>query len=194
MRITERERDTYAEMWTHDQYAGHSPGEQVLPLFLDMAQIPASQQWPGSVLDAGCGSGKGTLALVERGFAVTACDLVDARVPEAIGVTVPFHQACLWQDLRPLTGFTDYVYCCDVLEHIPPEFTMLTITRLLQVARKGVFLHISLVPDGFGAYVGKALHQSVFPFTWWRDRLKELGDLVECRDLVSSGVYYMRPR
>jgi hypothetical protein len=29
---------------------------------------------------------------------------------------------------------------------------------------------------------------------WWRDRLKELGNVREARDLLHTGVYYVEPR
>jgi hypothetical protein len=80
------------------------------------------------------------------------------------------------------------------MEHIPPAFTMLVVARLLEVARSGAFFSISLVPDAFGAWVGKPLHQSVQSFTQWRDQLATLGEVLECRDLLTTGVYFVRPR
>ncbi len=71
---------------------------------------------------------------------------------------------------------------------------MLVISRLLHVARRGVFLSIALVPDEFGVWVGQPLHQTVQGFTWWRDRLNTLGTIKECRDLLTAGVYYVEPK
>jgi SAM-dependent methyltransferase len=191
-----QERATYAEMWAVDEYAAFSPGETYVPMFLDMAGISEGQAWPGSVLDAGCGAGKGALALAQRGFRVTLCDLTDAGLlPDVRGaLTLPFHQAVLWHDLRPVVGqWFDYVYCCDVLEHVPPQFTMLVIHRLLQVARKGVFLSISLMPDGFGPWVGKSLHQSVQTFPQWKQQIEAIATVQEARDCLHTGVFYLRP-
>jgi hypothetical protein len=103
----------------------------------------------------------------------------------------------LWHDLWPIARATghpnrtrfDYVYCTDVLEHIPPQFTMLVIDQLLRVAHKGLFLNVSLVPDSFGMWVGEPLHQTVEGFVWWRDSLRELGTVVEARDLIQSAVF-----
>jgi SAM-dependent methyltransferase len=193
-RIIAAERKTYEEMWGIDAYATHSPGAQMLPLFLDMAGIPDAKRFPGTVLDAGCGAGKGALALAERGFAVTLCDITDARLPEvAAARTLRFHEQCLWHDLRPVGTF-DYVYCCDVLEHLPPQFTMLAIDQMLRVSRRGVFLSICLVPDSFGIWAGKALHQTVQPYIWWRDSLATLGTVVESRDLLNDAVFLVRAR
>lgn len=188
MNIVDVERVKYEDMWSVEAYASHSPGEMFLPLFLDM--IGSSRS---SIIDAGCGSGKGALALHGAGFNVRCCDLTDAGLmPEAR--TFPFNKVCLWDDLVPTVGFVDWVYCCDVLEHIPTEFTMLVISRLLDIARKGVFLSISFAPDVMGAWIGKPLHQTVQSFMWWRDNLNAIGELVEARDLLNSGVFLVKPR
>jgi 2-polyprenyl-3-methyl-5-hydroxy-6-metoxy-1,4-benzoquinol methylase len=191
--LLDTERQTYEAMWAVDAYAAFSPGETYLPLFLDMVQTSH-----GTVLDAGCGSGKGALALQQAGFEVTACDLTpNGLIPAASGLR--FHVVSLWHDLPPQLGYlfgrqVDYVYCCDVLEHIPLPFTMLVVRNLLAVARKGVFLTIALQPDQCGVWVGTALHQSVQSFVSWRDQLAELGTVQECRDCLMTGIYYVTPR
>jgi hypothetical protein len=65
---------------------------------------------------------------------------------------------------------------------------------MLKVAKEGLFLTVSLVPDAFGVWAGKSLHQSVFPFTWWKEALAEVGDVIEARDLISNAVFVVRPR
>lgn len=190
-----RERQVYEEIWAVEAYGQHSPGEAYVDAFLAMSGAIGSQ----SVLDAGCGSGKGALALRSKGFVdVRLCDLTaDGLVDDAR--SLPFTEACLWHHLSSQLGYlaggkVDYVYCCDVLEHIPTAFTMLVVSRLLEVARRGVFLSIALVPDVFGAWVGTPLHQTVESFVWWRDHVKELGHLVECRDYQQTGLYLVEPR
>ena len=196
--IQAAERQTYTDMWALDAYATHSPGAAMVPIFLDMIrplQTERVDQWTaGSVLDAGCGSGKGAIALRDAGFGrVTLCDLTDAGLVDE-AKDLPFHDVFLTDNLAPAVGYHDWVYCCDVMEHVPPTFTMLVVHQMLRVARRGVFLSISLVPDGFGAWVGKPLHQSVQSFTAWRDQLATIGEVVECRDLLTSGVYLVRAR
>lgn len=183
-------KELYASVWGVETYGAFSPGEQNLPLFLDMSQTSMRM----SVLDAGCGSGKGALALKAAGFtAISLCDITDAGLLPEVRV-FPFTEVCLWQDLRrPLGGFVDWVYCCDVLEHLPTAFTMLAVSRLLEVARCGVFLSITFATDAFGVWVGEPLHQTVQSFTWWKTHLEELGELVEARDLLISGVFLLKP-
>jgi 2-polyprenyl-3-methyl-5-hydroxy-6-metoxy-1,4-benzoquinol methylase len=146
MSLTDHERATYETVWgAVDTYGDNSPGALYLPAFAQMVGTGG-----GTVLDAGCGSGKGALALAKAGYVVTLCDLTDEGLdPETRGM--PFYQACLWHPLprgRALFGAPkqyDYVYCCDVLEHVPTQFTMLCVVRMLEVAKKGLFLAVSLI-------------------------------------------------
>lgn len=199
MNLVAIERDLYVNVWQSvADYGSHAPGEHYAPMFLEMSGATR-----GRVLDAGCGSGKGALALRARGFSVVMCDLTDAGlVTEA--KAIPFSPVCLWRDdltqMIRLDGDApwgrtrfDYVYCCDVLEHIPPQFTMLAVDRMLRASRLGVFLAVSLVPDINGAWVGEPLHKTVQPFTWWRDSLQELG-AVDARDLQINAAFLVRPR
>ena len=186
--VTTAERTLYEDLWSAvPKYADHAPGEHFLPLFLQTVG-----EARGHVLDAGTGSGKGALALSRAGFRVTCCDVTDAGlVPDA--KSLPFYQACLWTNLRPITasGAFDWVYCTDVLEHVPPQFTMLAIHHMLRVARRGLFLSVSLVPDHFGVWAGQPLHRTVESFIWWRNSLGEIGNVVEARDLLSTAVFFV---
>lgn len=168
-------------------YGDFSPAERFLPIFLDV--VGADR---GTVLDAGCCTGKGGLLLAEHGFTVTLCDITDAHLVSA-AERLPFFRAVLWHEF-PFSVQYNYVVCCDVLEHIPPEFTMLVVRNLLAVSRCGVFFTIGLMPDVFGAAIGERLHLTVQSFVWWRDRLAELGEVLEARDLLTTGVYFVRPR
>jgi hypothetical protein len=40
-------------------------------------------------------------------------------------------------------------------------------------------------------WIGKTLHQTVQPFTWWRDSFRELATVVECRDLFDNSVFLL---
>lgn len=183
--VLDRERAKYDDLWLVDVYRENSPGEQLVPVFLDMAKTLPGQ----TVLDAGCGEGRGAVALASRGFIVDCCDFSDA------GYAAPFkfERVCLWEPMRQL-GLRDWVYCTDVLEHVPPTFAMLVVSRLLEVAVRGLFLSISLVPDRYGVYIGETLHETVQSFVAWRDQLSEIGRVVEARDLIITGCYMVEPR
>lgn len=197
--VRQKEQALYEEMWQAPAYSIHSPGERLTQVFLDICGIAPSSTRHTTVLDAGAGTGRGAVALKNIGFRVHMCDLTpDGLTPEAR--TIPFTPACLWDDLRIVLPYRfgrqyDYVYCTDVMEHIPTQFVMLTVLRLLEVARYGVFFNIALTHENYGAFAGEhSLHKTVESFVWWRDNLATLGSLVECRDLVNSGVYFVRSK
>lgn len=189
MRLSRDERALYEDAWRLDGYSAFAPGAHYLPAFLAMT----TRGDRDTILDAGTGSGKGALALADAGFAgrITCCDLTDSGLVEDAR-TLPFVEVCLWADVKQAVGPHEWVYCTDVLEHIPTAFTALVIRRLVETARAGVFLSISLVPDQFGALLGRPLHLTVQPFTWWRDLLAEIAEVVECRDLGNVGIYLLR--
>jgi 2-polyprenyl-3-methyl-5-hydroxy-6-metoxy-1,4-benzoquinol methylase len=198
--LAREEQAKYERIWGVPLYARNSPGERLAPAFVDMTHPHAD----ATILDAGCGSGKGAIALRALGYHVTMCDITDSGiVDEAKGI--PFFPAILWEDQRAKprrwmsnrwTGsqMFDHVYCCDVLEHIPPTFTMLVVARLLEVARKGVFLSIALQMDDFGAWAGEALHQTIQPYVVWREQLSALAHVTESRDLLNNGLFYLEHR
>jgi hypothetical protein len=191
------ERDLYETVWGFEQYATNAPGAWYAEMFLEMAGIEHPHQHV--VLDAGCGSGKGGMALLAKGFRdVRLCDLTSAGLVDD-AKALPFHEACLWEPLAPQLGYlhggaADYVYCCDVLEHIPTPFVMLVVARLLEVCVRGAFFSVALRADEYGAFVGRPLHQTVEGFVWWRDNLSALGVMRECRDLGANGVYMLERR
>ena len=184
MSVTELEKEKYDRMWMVDDYRANSPGARFVPLFLELMAHDGQ-----TVLDAGCGTGRAGQALAAAGYNVTLMDLS----PSALEVPdLPFIEGCLW-DAEAYPCRFDLAFCCDTLEHIPTEFTMLVIQRLLDHA-DSVFLSICTEPDNFGIRIGEPLHLTVQPFTWWRDHLRELGDVVEARDLGLTSVFVVKNR
>ncbi len=189
MSLSEIERGTYQEMWAVDAYRESvSPGVWCADLF-------AAWATPDSiVVDMGCGMGEGGQALEAKGFRVFYSDL--ALVNPAL--EPKFQAANVWREPEVLAlrrfGRVEYVYCTDVLEHVPTPFVMLAVFNLLNLAKKGCFFSIGTRPDQHGVWVGKALHHTVQDFTMWRDQLQELGDVVDARDLGGAGIYMVTPR
>lgn len=188
MNLSTQERELYTSVWSSiDDYAKYSPGETYLPIFLDMI---GGQR--GAVLDAGCGSGKGAVALQKAGFDVTMCDVTrDGLVPEAQGI--PFVEAVLWDPLYFPKKHFSFTYCCDVLEHIPTQLTMLVVHRLLEVSPRA-FISVCNVQDSAGIWIGKTLHQTVQPFSWWKQNFKEIATVVEARDLFDNSVFLLEQK
>jgi SAM-dependent methyltransferase len=210
------ETATYESMWLVEDYAKTSPGEQLVPQFMEMSganpkgdphwceKFPIGHKYRDlirdrdaqTVLDAGCGSGKGAIMLKRAGFRVWLADLTDAGLVDDARM-LPFTALSLWEPITqnrfPFRSF-DWVYCCDVLEHVPTPFTMLVISRLLEACTRGVFLSIAMQGDNFGVWVGKPLHQTVMNFVQWRECLSALGHVKECRDMLTNGLYLVEPR
>ncbi len=183
--VLEHERSKYEKAWALPDYKGKSPGRTYVEIFEDMVNPQ-----PGDCLiDLGCGEGEGGKALTERfGVNVTYLDFVKVE-----GVPDPFIEQTLWAPLPSRNPPWKYGYCCDVMEHIPPEFTMLTV-RCIMDACETVFFSISFIPDRFGKHIGETLHVTIMPFIWWRDQLSEMGELIEARDLLGEGVYLVTRR
>ena len=189
---TEVEKTKYSQMWDIHEYGDISPGMNIADAF---AKISGCK--PGETLiDLGAGSGKAALRLErEYGLNVQTLDITsncmrkDAQ--EMFGLT--HIEACLWSnwpdelccgshaDLGPY----DYAYCCDVMEHIPPEFTMLCLANMFRAA-KHVFIQVDVEPEGWGDLINETLHLTVMPFVWWRDHIAEFGTILDCRDMIAK--------
>jgi len=189
--VSELERqdtDRYSGVWANlPLYGEFSPAVETLPVFRALAPAPAL------VLDAGCGSGKGAVALVDAGYEVLMTDLTNEGLC-AEARRLSFRRSCLWKPLRPQVkvGQVDYVFCVDVLEHVPQQFVMLAVDQMLALARGGVFLQVAFTPDSFGVWLGESLHVTLQSYTWWRDSLAEVGRVVEARDLINRGLYFVK--
>ena len=179
MKITEQEFNKYTSMWEFPDYSGHSPGASFADLFTEECEPK-----PGdTVVDLGCVAGAGGLALARKGLKVAYVDLV--KINEEL---LPFNQQSLWS---PIYGHWKYGYCCDVMEHIPTQFTALVLHNAL-VACEVVFFNIAFLPDRCGALINDDLHLTVKPFLWWKDTIEEMGELVHGRDLISSGIFIVK--
>ena len=184
MDVLAQEAGKYAEVWGIPDYHAYSHGEAWAPLFAEVTGCKAGE----SVIDLGCGTGRGGRALAaDHGVEVTYLDLVK------VGELTPFIEQPLW---RPIPGVWDYGLCCDVMEHLPPEYTMLAVHNMLEACRRGLFLSICFEDESFGQIVGEPLHLTVMPFSWWRDRLRALGEVLEARDMspnnrLKTGVFYV---
>ena len=150
------ERDKYRLMWQFDGYRDVSPGEGVVPVFLDVVKPD------GLIIDFGCGTGRASLALSEAGHDVFLVDFADnCRDEEAL--RLPFLE---WDLTHPCPLNAPYGLCTDVMEHIPPE-SVLSVIRNIMASAEAVFFQISTVPDVFGEVIGQRLHRSIHPHAWW---------------------------
>ena len=87
-------------------------------------------------------------------------------------------------------GPFDVGYCCDVMEHLPPEKVDAVLKRIFKNC-ESCFFSIHFGEDSFRKVVGHPLHLTVKPFSWWLDKLKEYGTVNDARDLIGMGSFYV---
>jgi len=162
------EQQKYERMWENACYREVSPGEDIAARFIEIAH-PS-----GTLIDFGCGTGRGGLKLHEFGCDVTLADFADnSRDIEALAL--PFVHIDLREEI-PLSA--DWGYCTDVMEHIEPAHVDAAIRNIMRCIDT-CFFQISLIPDSMGEIIGHQLHLSVHSRFWWAQCFKRLGFAVE---------------
>lgn len=112
-----------------------------------------------SVLDYGCG--QGTLARALR-----AKQVPGLRIAE-------YDPAIPGKDGYP--SFADLVTCTDVLEHIEPDRLDTVLQHLRLLARRAVFVVVSLRPSEKVLPDGRNAHLIVQPEAWWLEQFAAAG-------------------
>lgn len=163
--LAQRERAKYRQMWQHAAYRLSSPGEACVERAIEQLGMRRGD----SVTDFGCGTGRAAALLQRQGLIVRAIDHADNCLDPQI--QVPLEVACLWH--LPPGEITDYGFCADVMEHIPPERVTDVLTQIARRVRRAVFFHISTMPDSCGRLIGERLHLTVEPAAWWVARVEQ---------------------
>lgn len=176
------EQAKYAALWMRDEYRAVAPGESWVMTFLSQARPPKNAE----VIDFGAGTGRAALMLALVGGAkVTMMDFAaNCLDPEVAGImqAQPERLKFVEHDLTRLPAQNAaYGYCCDVMEHIPPQDVAKVLANILASARH-CFFAISTVPDRMGALIGEDLHLTVRPATWWADQLRAVGATIHWQE------------
>jgi hypothetical protein len=169
--LGQKERTKYEKMWRLDQYRTSSPDE---------AYLPTIRKWlaPRSeVIVFGCGPGRAGLALAKEGHAVAMVDIADNCLDPGVAAavaagTLRFARGCLTEATR-LVAPADWGICCDVLEHLPPEWVVEALEQMRALVPR-IFISISHVPDACGRWINDTLHLTVAPLEWWLPHLSRL--------------------
>jgi len=167
------EKDLYKMMWDKPEYRQVAPGEKIAHEFLKQAKPKQG----ATVLDLGCGTGRGGLNLAFfGGLDVTMVDFADNCLDKDIVPMLETQKHALRfveADLsQPLPVQAAYGFCADVMEHIRPHHVDQVIENCLSACQH-VFFQISTVDDICGVLVGHKLHLSVHPYEWWLKKLKD---------------------
>lgn len=157
---TDSERTKYVETWKHDDYAVSSPGLRHLAGALEWMKPEAG----ASITDWGSGSGKAADAMIAKGFDVR---MVDIAANAYRGKHGPVIEACLWE-LPDDLGPTEYGFCADVMEHLPPDRVGQVFDQIAARTTRSCYFQIALFDD---MWHGRNLHLSVFPPEWWEARV-----------------------
>lgn len=176
------ERDKYRIMWGIASYRTIAPGEDVAPLFLEVVKPD------GVVVDFGCGTGRGAMAIERAGVKVFLTDFAgNCRDPEANGL--PFVE---WDMTKPcpMDLSAPYGFCTDVMEHIPPEDAEKVLTNIFAVAPR-VFFSIGTVPDVGGALIQQTLHVNVMGHSAWRGVLSRYGRITFEQEQSGQSIFYV---
>jgi SAM-dependent methyltransferase len=162
------ERRKYAKMWSKPQYRINSPGLNV---------APAAAEWlwmepGGSVIDYGCGEGKALDWFNANGYHATGVDIISLR-PDVIEV-------CLWSLPETLSP-SDYGFCADVMEHMPPERVDDVLAGIRARTRKAAFFSVANSECTVGKRHGETLHLTRQPVEWWAGKVRQYWPRVEVR-------------
>jgi len=176
------EQQKYQYMWQVDAYRDGSPGERVADFFVNRFKPD------GMVIDYGCGTGRGGLAISRHGINVLLMDFADnCRDEEA--QCLPFIQ---WDLTKPIPQNSKYGFCTDVMEHIPTKDVPVVIKNIMRASEE-VFFQISTIDDSFGVILNTHLHLTVKEHAWWKELFTSLGYTIafESAHEVAS-LFYIR--
>lgn len=161
--LTKIEREKYLKIWQKEEYRTVSPGMKEVERARDFFNLK-----PGDTLyDFGSGPCRATKWFIDNGIKATAIDFAD----NAREVDVPFLEACLW-DMPDDTPVADFGFCCDVMEHIPPEKVDEVLISIAELTNIGAYFRISTKPDKMGKLIGQPLHLTVKDGNWWLSKLQ----------------------
>lgn len=162
--LEQSEKEKYEKVWNFPQYRNHSPGERHVKTAINAMQIK-----PGSdLIDFGCGTGRPAQMFKNMGITVLGIDFAaNCLDPD---VDIHFMISNLWE--IPTCVVSDYGFCTDVMEHIPPEKVDEVLHRIWNACEKACYFNIACFKDGFGRLVGKPLHLTVQSPDWWKSKLE----------------------
>jgi hypothetical protein len=172
------EQQKYLKAWKVPGYRNTSPGEDSVDMFLDVHEdLNGHINEKQKLIDFGCGTGRASLALDEH-FDVIPMDFafncLDDNVAEHFGDRFVEHDITEKTHLRAEWGF-----CCDVMEHLPPEQIDDALEVMLESC-DNVFFQIATIPDYWGHHkdIKEALHLTVWDYERWLNKFAEHGVVV----------------
>src|SRR5262249_12574588 len=138
-------------------YEAHAPSYVDATLRIDMSELyePFLALIPhgGRILDAGSGSGRDTLAFLEKGYQVEAFDASPALAEMSSRITGVLTRVLRFQDFQSAPRF-DAVWACASLLHVRLSEWPDVLKRLIDALNPGGALFIS-VKNGIGERIAR---------------------------------------
>ncbi len=187
-----KEKAKYDLIWSqYPSYRDCSPGEVFAPFFL---RYFSSELKPvQSIIDFGCGTGRAANAFIAQHLDVRLVDFSPHCLDEQISALVhlcpeslSFTEACLWKLPETLKA-AEWIYCCDVLEHIPQRRINQVLKGMAERMKLGGYLSICLQEDLSGKQLGFPLHLTVKDRTWWLKKLSNYFTVLK-EDPILEGI------
>ena len=175
-------------MWAHEFYRLLSPGCKAASLFLETFKKEIK---PGdSLTDLGCGTGRAALSFFEIDLKVHLVDIADNCLEEKIATLMllspdrlSFTQASLWE-LPDSVQQSDWIYCVDVLEHLPREKVETALKLLASKTKKGGLIQVFHEEESFGTFIDETLHLTIETQQWWTEKISSCWELLAVITIV----------
>jgi 2-polyprenyl-3-methyl-5-hydroxy-6-metoxy-1,4-benzoquinol methylase len=182
------EKAKYERMWTHEIYRFSSPGLEAAPLFLETFKEDIR---PGdSLTDFGCGAGVAALSFLESALRVHLVDIADNCLEDKIATLMllrpdqlSFTQSSLWE-IPDSMEKSDWIYCVDVLEHLPSDKVETALAMLASKTKQGGLIQVFHKEEPFGSLIDETLHLTLQPEKWWTERISSLWKLLKVIPVV----------
>ena len=190
----ETEKQKYDVVWREfSKYRDVSPGEAFAPLFYEgfKHELRAGQ----TIIDFGCGTARVAKDFISKGLNVTLVDISPYCLDEEIrhmltlfAHQVHFQQGCLWKLPKELKS-AYWLYCCDVLEHIPEDQIDKCLEEMAERMRFGGYMSICLKEDNAKQKLGYPLHLTVKEKSWWEKKIAHYFTITG-EDAFADDVYF----
>ena len=188
-----QEKRKYEKVWGNEQYRVTSPGNSSVADFLSFIK---SRKLPSdSLIDFGCGTAIAAIPFLEAGFKVSLVDIAENCLNDNIRALtflspelITFFLAPLWE-LPSSLEKSDWIYCIDVLEHLPPERVDKSLREMAKKTKKGGALQVFLLDEEMGRKIGEKLHLTIRPLDWWLEKISCYWHIEEVYSII-AGIRY----